>query len=396
MNTIFHAFSWAWPLFLFVLPVLLLVINPAAAVTVHHFQAAKNAICAPLLSDPNDEPVIKAGAYYFDGWTGKTDAYHLPERLRVEFADRRPVWGWVTSTPEIMRQQIDCAADYGLRFFSFCWYYPQGEDKSTPLNHALNLFLGAPNQKRLEFCLLVANHSGFCIGPDEWNDCCDRWLTMFKHPSYLKANGMPLLVFFSPYELNRSFGGPKAVHSAFDFLRQKAKQAGLPGVSIAGCWTARNVGQTLTLPQDEVESGYTFVTGYSMPHYCAWDWPKKLQSYQHLIDGHQKAWDLLAAQSPLPYIPVATLGYDRRPWEKPGTPQDQQSIRYPDPEPEQVHEMIQNAAAWIHENAKRTADERILMIYAWNEYGEGGYITPTEKEGHARLEAIKRALIPDK
>lgn len=55
--------------------------------------------------------------------------------------------------------------------------------------------------------------------------------------------------------------------------------------------------------------------------------------------------------------------------------------------------MIQNAAAWIHENAKRTADERIQMIYAWNEYGERGYIAPTEKEGYARLEAIKRAVM---
>ena len=100
---------------------------------------------------PQDEAMaVKAGAYYFDGWTGKTDRWHLPERLKDEFGHRKPIWGWVTSTGQVMREQIDCAADYGLRFFAFCWYYPEGTDKKTPLNNALDLFLQAPNQKRME------------------------------------------------------------------------------------------------------------------------------------------------------------------------------------------------------------------------------------------------------
>ena len=217
---------------------------------------------------------IKAGAYYFDGWTGKTDRWHLPERLKTEFGHRKPVWGWVTSTPEIMQKQIDCAADHGLRFFAFCWYYPEGADKQTPLNNALNLFLKAPNQKRMGFCLMAANHSGFRIGPNEWDECCARWIALFKHPSYINANSEPLLIFFSPHELQEQFGGPQAVRTAFQKLKDQARKAGLSGVSIAGCWTARNAGPKSTLPQNEVESGYTFVTGYAMPHYCAWDWPK--------------------------------------------------------------------------------------------------------------------------
>ena len=217
-------------------------------------------------------------------------------------------------------------------------------------------------------------------------------MTLFKHPSYVKANGEPLLIVHSPYELNKSFGGPHAVRAAFESLRDKARKAGLPGVAIAGCWTARYVGPKNTLPDKEVESGYTFVTGYAMPHYCAWDWPKRPQPYQHLIDGHKKAWDILARHSALPYIPVATLGWDMRPWEKPGLPEDEQMIHYPDRSPEGVETMLRNAAKWIDQHPDRTSREKLLLMYAWNEYGEDGYLTPTKRDGYTYLEAVKRGL----
>jgi hypothetical protein len=35
---------------------------------------------------------------------------------------------------------------------------------------------------------------------------------------------------------------------------------------------------------------------------------------------------------------------------------------------------------------------KILMIEAWNEFGEGSYIEPTKKWGFGYLEAIKKAF----
>ena len=37
-----------------------------------------------------------------------------------------------------------------------------------------------------------------------------------------------------------------------------------------------------------------------------------------------------------------------------------------------------------------------LFLFAWNEWGEGGYLEPDEHEGYARLEAVKAALDTDK
>jgi hypothetical protein len=59
--------------------------------------------------------------------------------LKTEFADRKPVWGWKDDTVEIMQRQIDYCADHGIAFWSFCWYYPEGETKTTPRNNALRI-----------------------------------------------------------------------------------------------------------------------------------------------------------------------------------------------------------------------------------------------------------------
>ena len=88
-----------------------------------------------------------------------------------EFADREPVWGWRDDRLEIMERQIDLAADHGIAFFAFCWYWHPDEKqvRDDPKHTGLKLFLKAKNNHRMKFCLLVANHAGFLIsGPDDW------------------------------------------------------------------------------------------------------------------------------------------------------------------------------------------------------------------------------------
>jgi hypothetical protein len=168
------------------------------------------------------------GAYYFDGWSGKTN--HATKLLETEFADRKPVWGWNDDTLAIMQRQIDYCADHGIAFWAVDWYYPEGRNKTTPLNNALGLYLKAPNRQRLKFCLLVANHAGFRIGPKDWDTCCRKWIELFRQPTHLRLDGQPLLIFFSPGELQQAFGGVEGVRKALDSLRAKAKKAGLPGL----------------------------------------------------------------------------------------------------------------------------------------------------------------------
>lgn len=335
----------------------------------------------PALAADGPAAPVTAGAYYFDGWTGQT--HHITDRLTTEFAAREPVWGWRDDSPDVMRQQIDFAADYGLAFFSFCWYYPEGEKKETPLNNALSLYLAAPNRDRLKFCLLVANHGGFRIGPKDWDAVCRRWIDLFKHPAHLRVGGKPLLIIFAPGELLQDFGGAPAVRAAFTTLRQTAKAAGLPDVAIAACVVESKYFKVLQ------ECGYDIFTGYNYPGAGAQRADKR-QTFAGLIEGSQKIWDGFAAESPVPYIPAVTAGWDMRPWEPASKPP--QAVYYPDRTPAEVGRFVARAVKWLDLHPDKATRERLLVIYAWNENGEGGYLTPTKAEGTAWLQAVKKAL----
>ncbi len=341
------------------------------------------------LTAQGQEPKLRAtvGAYYFDGWSGKTEAMHLPKLLETKYADRKPLWGWRDDTPEIMRQQIDYCADHGIAFWAFDWYYPEGKDKTTPLNNALELYLKAPNRQRLKFCLLVANHAGFRIGPKDWDACCQRWIELFRQPTHLRLDGQPLLIFFSPEELNRAFGGVEGVRQALQTLRTKAKEAGLPGVAVAAC---TGPGGHLA---DLARSGYTLLTGYN--YNLGWMSGGGSQPFRKLIDGSQRIFEQFAEKTPLPYVPVITAGWDRRPWEEEKLPPAKMSVWYPDRTPKLVEEFVRRGVGWLDKHPDKATAQRLLLIYAWNENGEGGYLTPTAADGTEYLKAVKRAITVD-
>lgn len=347
-------------------------------------------IAAPVFAQAPAAPAkVRAGAYYFDGWTGKSK--HLTPRLRDEFFDREPIWGWRDDSLAVVEQQIDCAADHGLAFFAFDWYYPEGTNKESALNTGLKLYLQAKNTKRLEFCLMVANHGGFRIGPGDWDAVTDIWVRLFKEPTHLKVGGRPLLIFFAARELLHAFGNSAAVKSAFDKLDAKARTAGLEGVCVAACATPGPENNWDDLA-DLKAQGYSCLTGYNY-HGYPMKGPDKIQPFARMIEGHQDLWDRFAAKSPLPYMPVVTVGWDKRPWEDPSKP-DTLAAYYPDRTPVQVADFVTRAIKWMDQHPDQTPKERILLLYAWNENGEGGYLTPTKGTGDAYLRAVGKALNP--
>ena len=47
---------------------------------------------------------------------------------------------------------------------------------------------------------------------------------------------------------------------------------------------------------------------------------------------------------------------------------------------------------WIQGNRQKLTTPPLVLIYAWNELGEGGNILPTEGDGYGYLEAIKEVF----
>lgn len=319
------------------------------------------------------KPNLQIGAYYFDGWAGKSHLAndpdepwaanaptHLTRRMIEEFPEREPVWGWRDDSLELMEYQIDLAADHGLSFFAFCWYWHDNQQaineeaiRNDPMNTGLELFLKAKNNKRMKFCLLIANHDWYEIeGTKNWADAGKFLMPYLTHPQYLTVDSMPLIIIFNNGGSDRD---------GLTAMQENARKEGLPGLAIAGNW----YGSTW--------EGFTHRTHYNIAP--GWDAGSEEHPYEELIAANKEQWSGSPQQ---PYIPIVTAGWDRRPWEGPnGLYTQPYSWYYPDRTPEKFTEFLQDAVTWMDNNPDQTTKERIVIIYAWNEFGEGGYIAPT-------------------
>ena len=136
-----------------------------------------------------------------------------------------------------MNRQIELAAENGVSFFLFCWYWRDNNGpinqkaiESDPLHTSLNLYLKSKNKNSLKYCLLVANHAGAEIKGDEnWAEAVRYWSKYFSDPQYMKVDGKPLVVIFS--------GKGKSISDKqIEIMRQTAKNLGFEkGIAIAGC-----------------------------------------------------------------------------------------------------------------------------------------------------------------
>lgn len=334
---------------------------------------------------------IKVGAYYFDGWAGHHRASNNPaetwaknapsnssKRLAEEFGEREPVWGWRDDAQEIMERQIDLAADNGIEFFLFCWYWRDNGGPINPsaieslsLHTSMNLYLKAKNKNRIKFGLLVANHQGSEIkGTENWGKATEFWMKYFNDPQYVKVDGKPLVVIFNS-------GG--CDNDAIAKMQEVSKAQGLnQGLSIAGCGNV-------------ADKNFGYKTHYNMnPGYTA---GHEAHKYSELIDSHKKNWVGTEKQ---PYIPEVTVGWDKRPWEDKsgkGTGGAKEGWYFPNRTTKEFKGFLTDAITWMDGHPTQTTKERYVLIYAWNELGEGGYLVPTKGDPKASYLKVIRSVV---
>lgn len=329
-----------------------------------------------------DTPLVKLGAYYFGGWY--QNSTHITPSLVNDFPERQPVWGWETNTADAMKAQIDAAADAGLYFFSFCWYFnTQDLSENRPADDAIRLFANAPNKKRLKFCLLVANHDGYRINPQNWPALKEHWKKWFLDSSYLKVDGKPLIIFFDPSNLITNFGGGQNLKTAFDDLRNETKVLGLNGVCIGGC-TSRSANSIATAKN----AGFDVFTGYN---YSGAGLTTAIPTpISNMVSVETNTcWPIFANAGAL-YIPISTLNWDNRPWVVTNRPDTVK--RFAGFSKQSVTNSISNLKTWILNNPSSTTKEKLGLVYAWNEYGEGGWLTPSTILKDSLLQGFKVGL----
>lgn len=329
---------------------------------------------------------IMVGAYYFDGWTKGSP--HLTKKLIGGYLDRKPIWGWETTTETNIAEQIKLASASGIDFFSFCWFHDPKKDSvflgSDFKNTALGLFLKVNHHNKIGYNLLIANHSPYYFKKETWPKLIEHWIEYFATPSYVKINGKPLITFFSIESLLTTFGGTNGVKEALELLRLKAIENGFSGATVAIC-----VGSDPQRIKQAQACGFDVLTGYNYHSSGLRSFRDKPVHVSEMEKREKLVWDKLIANSNLQVVPTITLNWDRRPWDKNevlNTP------RFTGFSGQSVRNSIYSCRVWMQGNRERLVDEKLAMIYAWNEYGEGSWLTPSIKMKQELLNGLIEGL----
>jgi hypothetical protein len=333
---------------------------------------------APSSYVPEPKPAAtpyEIGAYYYPGWWN--DSRWDPIR---RFPGRTPVLGFYKEgDPTVVDWQIKYAVEHGIRFLAVDWYWRDGHEDLRDLYAGL---FTARYRKLLKFCFLYANHDPFNVHDRaEWRNVVRYWLDQYFHrEEFYKIEGKPVIVMFSPANLRSTLGGSEGVKAALDEAREMARKAGFPGIYFMACASPDEA--ELRRLHDE---GYDVATAYNYPSAGANQGDRS--PYHDLVDAYVSIWDHLRAAGSIDYLLAPLAGWDPRPWHGENT------LARPGNTPEEFRRML--LAARDRMDPKGPPSRRVMIIEAWNEWGEGSTVEPDLEDGFRKVDAIREVFAPD-
>jgi uncharacterized repeat protein (TIGR01451 family) len=336
---------------------------------------------APTDYVPEPKPVrgpFEVGVYYFPGWNNASRWEPI-----TRFPERRPVLGWYREgDPELADWQIKWAVEHGITFFAYDWYWSRG---NRQLEHGLHDgYFKARYHHLLKFCLLWANHNA--PGTSSRDDCLAvtrYWIeNYFRRPEHLTVAGKPAVIIFSPQRLSEDLGSA-GVKAAFEAMRAECRKAGLKGLHLIAC-----VGDAGGARQAAAE-GYDAVTAYNWPGLGMPAGSGMRAPFEMLLPGYRRQWEHIIDQSPIPLSPLPVCGgWDSRPWHG-----ENNLIRF-GRTPELFRRHLLDARSVLEASGRRGDAGNLILIEAWNEWGEGSYIEPHQEYGFGFLDAIRDVFTP--
>ena len=318
--------------------------------------------------------------------------WHEPDGSdwRPKYPERVPILGEYNDQ-ETMDKDIAAAADHGVDAFSILYYYndpgSEREQHSRKLNRGITNFMNSPLSERMKFFVEFCNVPPFEVETDEqWDDCINQWVEMMKHPSYLRVDGKLMFkVLGAKYFYEQSGESIEQSNQRLEKLRARVRSEGLGEMLIGGGVMNENEG-------DE-DSFVPHIFKFTMTYM---DMPPLVQAkedypYQLLADFAVKG-RIGHGDEAIPHVPYVPAGWNPRPWLYPTRP------FFAQPDSDQFVKALKQVKSDLDTyehlgvplgNGRR---QKMFTIYAWNEFGEGGFIAPTKGAGYMKLKAIREVF----
>lgn len=345
-------------------------------------------------ASPEKKPRPFVGAIRWDAWYSPGSA--PTEAVKTSLSPERYRWrtpffvspgrdsgsiSFPAITQAEMDKEIQQAVFAGLDYWAFVAY-----GSKHPMSKALYQFRTSTITDRLNYCLFTEL--------DRWGSRAKPTALLQEHiglmadKNYLRVLGnRPLyyLGFIAPAAVERNWQGVAGLRGQIEAFRGNATKAALgnPFIVLAGDQNFL-IREAANIGGDAIGS-YALTVGNGRG------------SFTKLAEIAERGWDQLR-KSHLPVVPTVMTGWDRRPriehpvpWETKQRPGDGIGNFFSAPTQKELADHLTRALDWV---AAQTPSEQppAVLIYAWNENDEGGWLMPTWPCHTERLDALYQVL----
>ena len=352
--------------------------------------------CGAGFAGGAERPIV--GAIRWDAWTewGWWQQFLAPEKWH----SRLPYFAKVTGQDSIeMREdnqrtideEILMSAEAGLDYWAFDWYHPESNAGRNHMGDCLELYRKSKYRDKLNYCLILLGGGNEQTGGnhltplDKWPETVKFLVSCFVEPNYQKVlDDRPLVYLFNIENLGPYFGGDVEFRRKLHYLRRKTQEAALgePYYAVMTFWPA---------------TGVEYLDKYRMDAISAYVNPGgangKEQSYSLLAGLNRWYWNEVK-RTGRAFIPTVNVGWDYRPLINEHNPDRKEDADwFIPPTKQELADHMQAALHFVRDNPE-TCEARAIILYAWNEFAEGGWLCPTHSEGTYKLDALASVLRP--
>lgn len=309
--------------------------------------------------------------------------------------------------------QMNLARKYGI--YGFCYYHYWFNGK---------MLLEKPCEQILEdkeidlpFCFCWANEAWsmewtgkktvimpqFYGEKKEWKEHWDYLLPFLKDERYIKEDGKPIFVLYRPESI-------PCLTPMLKYWRKMALEAGFPGIYFLS--QSPEFLYNKDLDHSEIDFDIEYEPGTSkksmanpklegvkefrrkVMRFCekhfGWDLRRYGQSMIQKVTNMQRpdydaTWNNILTRPPhtAKSVPCAFVNWDNSP-------------RYHERAQVYMGATPEKFQHYFSQQIKRTKNiyhKNFMFLFAWNEWGEGGYLEPDVENKYGYLDAVRNALI---
>jgi hypothetical protein len=329
-------------------------------------------------------------------------------RFAGHYQPKVPLWGYeMDDDPGVMEKWIETATGHGVNVFIFDWYWFDG---GPFLESSIdNGFLQAKNNEKMNFYIMWANHD---VKKNYWNHykydsdsllwtgsvdqenyriIVDRVIRQYFHrPNYFKIDGKPVFSIFNFNKFIQDFNGLEGAREALDYFRSETIKAGFPGLHLQIIAFGGNEGNPGILMDHLMEgkNNSEIVSYLGINSVTKYNWGQGEGVEDYIVWGEQamkrrKNWD---EALDIPYFPNVSIGWDDTPRFPAKT--EANVIHYHN-SPESFAAYLQRAEDYLDAHPDQP---RLITLFSWNEWVEGGYLLPDMRWGYGYLEAVDHVI----